>query len=79
MESITLRAHFDGKQILLDEPVELEPDTQLVVTVLPKTENGELSEWTRLSLESLARAYADDEPEYSLDLIKETNSEYEGR
>jgi hypothetical protein len=56
MESITLRAHFDGKQILLDEPVELEPDTQLIVTVLPKTENGELSEWTRLSLESLARA-----------------------
>ena len=79
MENRTLRAHFDGKQILLDEPVELEPDTQLMVTVLPKPENGELSEWTRLSLESLARAYDDDEPEYSLDLIKEPNPEYEGR
>ena len=32
-----------------------------------------------LSLESLARAYSDDEPEYSLDLIKEANPEYEGR
>jgi hypothetical protein len=79
MENITLRAHFDGKQILLDDPVELEPDTQLMVTVLPKSENGEGSEWTRLSLESLARAYDDDEPEYSLDLIKEPNPEYEGR
>lgn len=79
MENITLRAHFDGKQILLDDPMELEPDTQLMVTVLPKSKNGEGSEWARLSLESLARAYDDDEPEYSLDLIKEPNPEYEGR
>ncbi len=79
MESRTLRAHFDGKQILLDDPVELEPDTQLMVTVLSKSENGERSDWTRLSLESLARAYNNDEPEYPLDLIKEPNPEYEGR
>jgi len=79
MESITLRAHFDGKQILLDDPIELEPDTQSMVTVLPKSVNGDSSEWTRLSLASLARAYEDDEPEYSLDLIKEPNPEYEGR
>jgi hypothetical protein len=46
MQSMTLRAHFDGKQILLDEPVDLEPDTQLMVTVLPKSENGERSDWT---------------------------------
>jgi hypothetical protein len=78
MESRTLRAHFDGKQILLDDPIELEPDTQLMVTVLPKSENGERSDWTRLSLESLARAYSEDEPEYPLDLIKELNPEYEG-
>jgi hypothetical protein len=77
MESRTLRAHFDGKQILLDDPVELDPDTQLMVTVLPKSENDEPSDWTRLSLESLARAYDDDEPEYSLDLVREPNPEYE--
>jgi hypothetical protein len=79
MESIVLRAHFDGKQILLDDQVELEPDTELMVTVLPKSENGERSDWERLSVESLAHAYGDDEPEYSLDLIKEPNPEYEGR
>ncbi|HMG76788.1 MAG TPA: hypothetical protein VK582_25160 [Pyrinomonadaceae bacterium] len=39
---------------------------------------GEGSDWTRLSLESLARGYGDDEPEYPLDLIKESNPEYEG-
>ena len=37
MGKVTLRAHFDGRQILLDEPFELEPDTELIVTVLPKT------------------------------------------
>jgi hypothetical protein len=79
METKTLRAHFDGNQILLDEPFELEPNVELIITVLPKPSDEERGDWTRLSLESLARAYSDGEPEYSLDLIKEANPEYEGR
>jgi hypothetical protein len=79
METRTLRAHFDGNQILLDEPFEFEPNTELLITVLPKTSDEEREDWARLSLECLARAYSDDEPEYSLDLIKEANPEYEGR
>ncbi|MGH9763202.1 MAG: hypothetical protein ACREDR_35235 [Blastocatellia bacterium] len=79
MEARTLRAHFDGNQILLDEPFELEPNTELLVTVLPKTLDEEGEDWVKLSLESLERAYGDDEPEYSSDLIKEANLEYEGR
>lgn len=79
METVTLRAHFDGKQILLDEPFELEPNTELVVTIRYKSSYEEREDWARLSLESLARAYGDDEPDYSLDLIKEANPEYEGR
>jgi hypothetical protein len=79
METRTLRAHFDGNQILLDEPFELEPNTELLIIVLPKASVEEREDWARLSLESLARAYGDDEPEYSLDLIKEANPEYEGR
>ena len=79
METVNLRAHFDGKQILLDEPFELETDTELIVTILPKSLDDEREDWARLALESLARAYGDNEPEYSLDLIKEANPEYEGR
>ncbi len=79
METKTLRAHFDGNQILLDEPFELEPNVELIITVLPKPSDEEREDWAQLSLESLARAYGDDEPEYSLDLIKEANPEYEGR
>jgi hypothetical protein len=78
METKTLRAHFDGSQILLDEPFELEPDAELIVTVLPKSSDAERDDWARLSLESLARAYSDAEPDYSLDLIKEANPAYEG-
>jgi len=78
MESKTLRAHFDGNQILLDEPFELKPNTELIVTVLPTFDEGR-EDWTRVSMESLARAYSEDEPEYSMDLIKEANPAYEGR
>lgn len=31
---LSVRAHFDGKQIQLDEPVKLKPDTRLLITVL---------------------------------------------
>ncbi len=78
MQTITLNAHFDGKQILLDEPYELEPDTKLVVSVI-QPQNGKREDWTRFSLANLERAYGDDEPEYPLDLIKELNPKYEGR
>lgn len=79
MEAVTLRAHFDGNQIVLDDPFDLEPNTELIVTVAPRASDEEREAWTRLALESLARAYGDDEPEYSRDQIKEKNSEYAGR
>ena len=79
METVNLRAHFDGKQILPDEPFELETNTELIVTILPNSLDHEREDWARLALESLERAYGDNEPEYSLDVIKEANPEYEGR
>ena len=78
MRIVTLQAHFDGKQILLDEPYDLAPNTRLVVSVI-QMQNEEREDWTRFSLANLERAYGDNEPEYSLDLIKEANPKYEGR
>ncbi len=40
---------------------------------------AEREDWRQLALHSLARAYGDDEPEYSSELIKERNPEYERR
>ena len=79
MNTINLKTHFDGKKILSNEPFNLEPDTKLIVTVLPKYANEEREEWMRLSIKSLERAYDKNEPEYSTDLIKEMNPDYEGR
>ena len=56
MEIITLQAHFDGKQILLDEPYELTPNTKLVVSVI-QMQSEEREDWTRFSLANLERAY----------------------
>jgi hypothetical protein len=53
--SQTIAAHFDGKHILLDEPVELEPNTKLLVTVLPK--DLEREEWLDLLRKGLEAAY----------------------
>ena len=79
MAAKTLHAHFDGNQIRLDEPFDLEPNAELLITVLPKSSDAERTDWAKFSLENLARAYGDDEPAYSLDSIKEANPEYDGR
>jgi hypothetical protein len=75
-EIVTFQAHFDGRQILLDEPYELAPNTKLVVSVI-QMQSDEPEDWTRFSLANLERAYGNDEPEYSLELIKEANPKYE--
>ena len=72
----TIPAHFDGEHIILDEPVELEPNPKLLVTVLPK--DIEREHWLGLSRKGLQAAYdANGEPEYSIEPIKEPNPEYE--
>jgi hypothetical protein len=79
MDTVTLHAHFDGEQIRLDEPYELQPNTKLLVTVLPNEQSeGEQGEWLYLSKMSLAQAYGDNEPEYSLERKQEgSNSHFD--
>ncbi len=78
MENITLQAHYYGRQVLFDEPVELSPNTKLLVTVVQPSSSEEV-EWQSFSAQNLERAYGEDEPEYSLGLIKEWNPDYERR
>jgi len=86
MSYVAIPAHFDGLQIRLDKPVNIEPGTKLIITILPKPyENHENHEnlmegdWTQLAMAGLENAYGENEPEYSLDLIIEANSDYERR
>jgi predicted RNase H-like HicB family nuclease len=75
-----VRAHFDGKQIHLDEPCQLDPETPLLVIVLQNSSpDEEREDWLRISQSALERAYGSNEPTYSLDAIKEPNPDYEGK
>lgn len=76
MEAVTLHAHFDGKQIVLDDPYELQPDARLLVTVI-HVPPAERNRWLKLSSQGLAAAYGDEEPDYPLTLVKEPNPTYE--
>ena len=74
MPTVTLKAHYDGRQIVLDEPFDLLPNAPLIVTVLPIAAVQELehADWSTLSASNLARAYSDSEPEYTEADIKKT-------
>ena len=69
MPTVALKAHFNGDHIVLDEPFDLPPHSPLIVTLLPEPDT-ERADWEVLAVESLARAYGPDEPDYSLNDIK---------
>lgn len=79
MPSITLRAHFNGTEVVLDEPFSLEPNAKLLVTVLRSEMDDEREDWLRLSAPGLEAAYGDDEPEYPLENVKEVNPGHDRR
>lgn len=49
METLTLKAHFNGTHVVFDEPAELKPNAKLLVRVLPdggldpESEEGSIS------------------------------------
>lgn len=65
-----LKAHYDGQHILLDAPFDLPVNAQLLITVLPSERESDLESWLTIASESLARAYGDEEPEYSSEDVK---------
>ena len=65
VKSITLRAHFDGTRICPDEPLDMAPDTEILVTVVPlDPATQERQEWLKVSATSLSAAYLEDEADY---------------
>ena len=71
MISVTLKAHYDGEHIVLDEPFQIPVDAPLMVIVLApigseRDLERERTNWAALSAGNLAQAYGDDEPEYTV-------------
>lgn len=67
---ITLKAHYDGERILLDEPYDLPRNAALIVTILAPANGGDGQQWVEFAVTGLARAYSDLEPEYSIADVK---------
>ena len=66
MSAITLKAHYDGNHICLDEPYALTPNSKLIVLVVPGDDQAdERQAWLAASQAGFARAYGEDEPDYS--------------
>jgi hypothetical protein len=73
MASVTLKAHYDGEHIVLDEPFDLPPNAPLAVTVLSPSipeHDAERAQWAALGSQQLAAAYGGAEPEYSVADLK---------
>ena len=66
MPTVSLRAHYDGERIRLDEPFDLPPDVPLLITVLLAEADHDREAWSATGRQALARAYGDNEPEYTL-------------
>ncbi len=64
MPYLSVPAHFDGEHGLLDEQVVLRPNARLLVRVLGDSD-PEREDFLCLAQDGLARAYADDEVEYT--------------
>ena len=84
MHAITLSAKCIKNQIVLSEPIPISENAELLVTILPsekKTESGNAFEqdWAYIGAVGLNLAYSEDEPEYTLGMLKRANPSYEGR
>lgn len=79
MHTILSAGYWNGEAIVPDELLDMEPNTKLIVAV--RVDNGsaeaEREEWYRFVSQNLARAYGNDEPEYTEADIKVLNPEYE--
>ena len=53
----TLSAHFDGKNIVLDEPARLELNAKVRVLVPEDNETGD-ADWSRLTAAQFLKGYA---------------------
>lgn len=73
MQAIETTATFNEKGELKIDNL---PMIKNQVKILILLEEGEQNEWYRFSSSGLSEACGEDEPSYSLDMIKEPNPDY---
>ena len=67
---------IDAQHLQLTQPISI-PAGSTVLISLASPEESERQAWLPLSAQGLAAAYGDDEPDYSVRLVKEPNPDYQ--
>jgi hypothetical protein len=71
MAAVTLKAHYDGERIQLDEPFDIPLNSPLMVTVLTSPDGERFGDWQGAAQAGLARAYGNGgEPDYTAADVK---------
>ncbi len=68
---------LDSHHLKLKKPINLAPGSMVMISIEPAEGVAEEQGWYILSSQSLEEAYGEDEPDYSLDMIKVPNPEYQ--
>ncbi len=68
---------IDVTHLELFQPIQMPPHSRIIVAVMASNELlDEREMWFRFAAEHFQTAYGEDEPEYTLDMIREPNPEY---
>jgi hypothetical protein len=67
---------IDAQHLHLNQPILIPAGSRVLVT-LASPEETERQSWLPLSVQGLTAAYGDDEPDYSAELVKEPNPDYQ--
>ncbi len=68
---------LDPTHLELATPVRVPPGGIVLISLAePGDQDEERAKWSALSAASLANAYSECEPDYSLDMVREPNPEY---
>ena len=76
MEHLVEAQVIDARHLKLKRPIKIAPGSTVMITIEPAEGVAEDQEWYQISSQGLEAAYGEDEPDYSLDTIKEPNPEY---
>ena len=76
MQSVQAQV-IDPNHLELMQPIQFSPGSNVLITIEPLEGIRESHAWYQLSLQRLATAYGNDEPEYSADLIRVPNQDFQ--
>ena len=67
----------DANHLKLMQPIQISPGSNVVIMIVPLEHIRESQTWYQFSAQGLATAYGEGEPEYSVDLIKTPNPDFQ--